>query len=152
MAMKINVSSLLCYNLFFLVKSNEQLIDNQMKQFDLSRTQWKTLIRFNFLQTPCTQQQLLKSMEIDPAHLTRIMDQLEQRKLLTRTRLPNDKRGFNISLTSQGNKLLKKMEKIMEDDSDALIEELNENELKIFNGFLNKITSSVLRKIDEAGA
>src|SRR5579872_1010754 len=118
--MKVDVSSLLCYKLFLLVKNNEYLIDNEMKQFNLSRTQWKVLIRFNFLPIPCAQQQLLKSMDIDRAHLTRILDQLEQRKLLTRTRLTNDKRGFNVSLTAQGKKLFKKMELILKHDSDTL--------------------------------
>ena len=47
--MKADISSLLCYKLFSLVKLNEQFIDQQMMPFDLSRTQWKLMARFNFL-------------------------------------------------------------------------------------------------------
>jgi DNA-binding MarR family transcriptional regulator len=91
--MAIDIRTLLCYKLFALVKANEDFIDKEMSQFDLSRTQWKILIRFNFLEVPCPQQQLLKAIDIDAAHLTRVLDQLEKRKLLVRTRLPSDKRN-----------------------------------------------------------
>lgn len=147
--MKIDVSSLLCYKLFFLVKTNEQVIDKQMKQLALSHTQWKILIRFNFLPNPCTQQQLLKSLDIDPAHLTRVIDQLEQRKLVVRARSPNDKRVFNVCPTPQGKKMLARMEQIMKQGSDVLVEELNENEVKLLNNLLQKITTSALNRLDE---
>lgn len=150
--MQIDVSSLLCYRLFFLVKTNEHLIDLQMKQWRLSRTQWKILVRFNFLSVPCTQQQLLKSMDIDRAHLTRTLDQLEQRQLITRTRLPNDKRAFNILPTSQGKSLIKKLEKFMQQESESMSAPLTAKERKLLDMFLHKMTKKVLAELDAGHA
>lgn len=147
--MTIDISSLLCYKLFLLVKTNEQIIDKQVKQFDLSRTQWKTLVKFNFLPMPCTQQQLLKAMEIDRAHLTRVLDQLEQRKLLMRARLSHDKRSFSVTLTSEGQRLLKKIEKILEHYSTNLVAELSKKDAKTFTNLLHSITSSLLHKLND---
>jgi MarR family transcriptional regulator for hemolysin len=147
--MPINVSSLLCYKLFFLVRTNEHFIDKRMKQFDLSRSQWKALIRFNFLPNPCTQQQLLKSLEIDRAHLTRILDQLEQRKLIIRTRQINDKRNFIIALTTSGKSVLQKMIEIMQCDSNELVAGFSAHEVNIFEKLLHKATENALIQLAE---
>ncbi len=147
--MKIDISDLLCHKFAFLAKTNARVIDAQMNQFDLSRTQWKVLLRFNFLPIPCTQQQLLKSVDIDRAHLTRTLDQLEQRKLITRTRLSHDKRAFNISPTLKGKELLKKMEQIMRDESNAMIKGINEKEIQLLDKLIHKVTANILNELGE---
>src|SRR4029078_7096097 len=126
--MKLDASSLLCYKLFFLVKINTSLIDKRMKKLDLSRTQWKVLIRFNFLKEPITQQQLLKSIDIDRSHLTRTLEQLEESNLIKRIRSLEDKRAQIVYLTTSGKKLLKKVEEILKLESERMVEFLNESE------------------------
>lgn len=144
-----DVSSLLCYRLHFLVRSNEHWLDLQMKKWSLSRTQWKILARFNFLPVPCLQQNLLKSMDIDRAHLTRSLDQLEQRRLIRRERLPNDKRALNIFLTAQGKNLLKKLEKTLQQESDTISSVLTRNEKRLLDIFLKKMTDKILDELDK---
>lgn len=145
--MKINLGELLCYKLFYVVKLNEQLIDREMEQFHLSRTQWKVIARFNFLPIPCTQQQLLASMGIDRAHLTRTLDQLEQRGLVVRERLSTDKRAFNVFPTEPGVQLLKKIEKTLKLESDTLINGLSKIEKSTLKELIGKVESNILLEL-----
>ena len=147
--MKINLNALLCYRLFYIVKLNEQLIDKKMEPFNLSRTQWKVIARFNFLPTPCTQQQLLASMGIDRAHLTRTLDQLEQRGLLAKERLAHDKRAYNISLTQSGRNLLKAMEKILKSESEIMVQRLSQAEISDLTNLINRVESNILTELEK---
>lgn len=147
--MNINLSTLLCYRIFYVVKLNEQLIDKKMEQFDLSRTQWKVIARFNFLPTPCTQQQLLASMGIDRAHLTRTLDQLEQRGFIAKERLPNDRRAYNISLTHNGKKLLKSIEKILQDESNTMTHGFKNDETSMLRNLIDKIETNIVTELDK---
>ena len=137
--MTINLSNLLCYRLFSVVKANEQLIDKYMETLHLNRTQWKVIARFNFLTMPCTQQELLASMGIDRAHLTRTLEQLEQKSLIRKERQLNDKRAYTIALTPKGQVVLQEVEKILKLESASLEAGLSTTEQSIFKELLNKI-------------
>lgn len=142
--MKTDLDDLLCYQLFQVVKLNEQLIDKHMEQFELSRTQWKVIARFNFLPIPCTQQQLLMSMGIDRAHLARTLDRLEARGLIQKERLPNDKRAYHIFLTQTGKHLLHKIEKQLKSGSDILVKGMSTSEQSALTKTLQHIKDNVL--------
>ncbi len=144
---KTNLTNLLCYKLFNVVKVNEQLIDRAMEPFHLSRTQWKVMARFNFLALPCTQQQLLTSMSIDRAHLTRTLDQLEQRGLIVRERLASDKRAYNVFPTKDGIRLLKKIEQILQAESHSLARGLSQKEKSMLGKLLDRVASNILEEL-----
>lgn len=147
--MEVNLETSLCYKLFHIVKLNEQLIDREMEQFNLSRTQWKVIARFNFLPIPCTQQQLLISMGIDRAHLTRTLDQLETRGFILRKRLTADKRAYNVFPTKSGEQLLNKIEMILHNESDCLTKGLSRNEKTILKKFIDKIELNVADELEK---
>lgn len=147
--MKITLNTLLCYRLFYVVKLNEQLIDKKMQPFDLSRTQWKVIARFNFLSNPCTQQQLLTSMGIDRAHLTRTLEQLEQRGFIAKQRLANDKRAYNISLTADGKKILKEIEKILQLESETMVHGLSRDEVLKLRNLVNRVEQNILIELEK---
>jgi DNA-binding MarR family transcriptional regulator len=73
-------------------------IDNEMKIFDLSRTQWQVLCILRNM-GPCSQKDLLANLDIDAAHLTRVLDKLECRKYITRDKLDTDRRALFIKMT-----------------------------------------------------
>lgn len=145
--MKIDLGSLLCYRLFKIVKLNEQLIDKNMGQFQLTRTQWKIIARFNFLPTPCTQQDMLTSMGIDRAHLTRALEQLETRGLLTRKRIAHDKRAYNILPTKVGLSLLNKIEDILNEESCLMSAGISKIEKNYLDQSLEKIELNVAKAL-----
>lgn len=147
--MTIKLNDLLCYKLFKVVKLNEQLIDKGMEQLQLSRTQWKIMARFNFLDIPCTQQKMLTSMGIDRAHLTRSLEKLEARKLIKRKRLDSDKESYNISPTTKGQQFIKQIEKILKDESDSLVAGISEQESHCLKNALEKVEANILGELEK---
>lgn len=145
--MRVDLSQLLCHRLFNIVKLNEQFIDKSVGQFSLTRTQWKIIARFNFLPMPCTQQAMINSMGIDGAHLTRSLEKLENRALIKRERLNNDKRAYTIYLTKKGKSLLQKIEQILKDESCLLSTGLSKDENAVLNKALNKIEMNVKKAL-----
>ena len=141
--MGVNLSELLCYKLFSVVKLNEQWIDKHMESLGLSRTQWKVVARFNFLPAPCTQQQLLASIGIDRAHLTRSLMQLEKKGLIKKEKLPYDNRAYTILLTSKGEIILAKIEEILKLESEILVAGLTENEQAMLKKYIQKMESNM---------
>lgn len=148
--MLVNLSNLLCYRLFSVVKANEQLIDKYMESLHLNRTQWKVIARFNFLPMPCTQQQLLASMGIDRAHLTRTLEQLEQKFLIEKEKQLNDKRSYTVVLTQKGQMVLEKVESILKMESDALEAGLSAAEKSVFKELINKIEGNILEVLEKS--
>lgn len=73
-------------------------IDNEMKIFDLSRTQWQVLCTLRNMGS-CSQKDLLANLDIDAAHLARVLDKLECKKYITRDKLDNDRRALFINMT-----------------------------------------------------
>lgn len=141
--MNVNVQSQLGYQLLSLVRDNEHWISREMLPLDLSRTQWKVLVRFNFLPAPVGQQDLLKSVDIDRAHMTRTLDQLEERGLVTRERQKVDKRACYIALTASGKKLLAQIEILLEKHSELLVAGLTTDEQKALNSAIAKMSNNM---------
>ncbi len=148
--MTVDLSHLLCYRLFSVVKANEQLIDKYMEPLHLNRTQWKVIARFNFLPMPCTQQHLLASMGIDRAHLTRTLEQLEQKSLIYKEKLLSDKRAYTIVLTPKGRTMLQKVEEILKKESASLESGLSTAEKLIFKELINTIEGNILHVLKKS--
>lgn len=51
---------------------------------------------------------LARELDLSPSRLTRILDALETRGLITRSLSPSDRRSLTVSLTDTGAKLVKK--------------------------------------------
>ena len=144
--MKIKLNKLVSYQIFNLVKFNEKLIDKSIVPFKLRRSEWKIIMRFNFLNSPMTQSQLSDSVGIDCAHLTRLLGKLEKRKLLYKRCNINDKRKFDIFPTKKCVSLLAKIEKIMEEHERKLLKNLNHSETIFFKKIIKKITNNITQK------
>ena len=147
--MTVKLDDLLCYKLFKVVKLNEHLIDKGMEHLQLSRTQWKIMARFNFLNIPCAQQEMLTSMGIDRAHLTRSLEKLEARKLINRERLDSDKRAYTIAPTTKGQQLVKQIERILKNESALLISGISEKENNCLKKALIKIELNILDELNK---
>lgn len=145
--MNVNLRELTSSKIAVLAYFKRQCIDQRMKALNLSRTQWQVLSRFNFLPQPCPQQALLKCLDIDRAHLTRTLAQLEKLKLLTRIETPTDRRARFINLTKQGQATQKKVEQILHAENELMLVSLSQEENDQFNAILDKLNGSAMQSI-----
>src|SRR5690606_25340991 len=86
-----------------LVKLKRRFIDNELKKLRLCRTEWQVLLWVGAI-CPCPQQELLKNLDIDAAHLTRLLIKLEKDKYICREFIDGNRRAFLIRLTDYSKK------------------------------------------------
>ena len=72
---------------------------------------------------------------------SRIVDRLLLKGMVDKKTCPSDKRLVDISITEEGKKILAKIDR-NEKEMKAIIANLNQEEMKILNGLLDKMRGS----------
>jgi MarR family transcriptional regulator for hemolysin len=77
----------------------------------VTRAQWKVL--FKLTRTPGLRQvELADLLDIEPITLCRIVDRLEEARLVERTRDPEDRRAWRLHVTAEAQPLIEKLKAI----------------------------------------
>ncbi|MGD1933791.1 MAG: MarR family winged helix-turn-helix transcriptional regulator [Candidatus Phaeomarinobacter sp.] len=84
-------------------------------------------------------QDLTRQLARDKAQMTRLIQLLERKELLLRTRLPDDARVSLVSLTSEGHALVASFQDALADVVEDLLSGVNAEERKQFSATLRKI-------------
>ncbi len=79
--------------------------DQKLKQYDLTIEQLHLLKQLSVSKGQ-TQYQLAEGTNKSPANITRILDRLEKKGLVSRKKNPSDRRSILVFLTEQGESLL----------------------------------------------
>src|SRR4051794_32276663 len=81
--------------------------DRRAVGLGVTRTQWKVL--FKLTRTPGLRQvELADMLDIEPITLCRIVDRLEEARLVERTRDPVDRRAWRLHVTAHAQPLVEK--------------------------------------------
>lgn len=97
-------------------------------QFALLNQLWRKDGQFSY--------ELSKSLLLDSATITGIIDRLEQNGLIERRTDPNDRRTKVIFLTEKGRKLEKPLKKQMDEMNDEVLYGLSDDEKRQFKKIL----------------
>ena len=89
------------------------------------------------------QKELAERLEIRPQSLTGILVKLEEAGYITRTRGVNDKREQLVSITPEGRKCSRRIEKIRKEIAGRFFAVLNEEEKQTLSELLVKIWDSL---------
>jgi len=85
--------------------------DRRAVGLGVTRAQWKVL--FKLTRTPGLRQvELADMLEIEPITLCRIIDRLEEARLVERTRDPVDRRAWRLNVTDHAQPLVEKLKGI----------------------------------------
>lgn len=77
-------------------------VDARMQPLELTAMQWEPLLLLLALGRADTVAALARECQMDCGAMTRMLDRLEQKQLLLRTRNDADRRVVNLSLTDKG--------------------------------------------------
>jgi len=88
--------------------SFHKMIDVEMQKYDLTAMQWKPLLLI-YYGTVNTAATLAKESCLDTGATTRILDRLQKKGLLVRTRSELDRRVVHLALTDEGIRTCKKL-------------------------------------------
>ena len=90
------------------VKANlAEALDVELAPFDISVAQYVILV--NLAHGADSSSDLCKSVSYDPGAMTRMLDRLERKKLITRVRSSEDRRVARLALTEEGKAVYPKL-------------------------------------------
>ncbi len=134
-----NLAYSIGYQLAQILKCKRRLVDIEMKPLGLSRTQWQVLFYMSLL-GPCSQKELLNRVDIDAAHLARVLEELEKNNYLVRTPLESDRRALFIDFTDHSRQqILPHIKAVMEKENARLLKGLTIADQKQLHQLLGKM-------------
>lgn len=89
-----------------------------------------------------SQSQLAQALAIERPNLVVIVDELEGRGLITRDRVPTDRRAYALRLTTEGARLLAQATEAVRDHDDRMLKEIDPEEAAALAAALRKIEAT----------
>jgi len=123
-----------------LAHSLKLKMEKEFKKYGITTEQWATLSRLYNIEG-CNQKKLAEISSKNGATITRLLNVLEDKKLVKRKNSLNDKREYLIYLTKKGKIVYKDAKKVAVDHDRELEAMLTEQEIKKLNLSLDKLTS-----------
>ena len=115
-----------------------QLLALRLAPYDVTTEQWSVLARLNEEGT-MTQKELAFRVGKDQTNVTRILDQLERKKLVVRTANPEDRRSYLPQVTEEGKRLFERTRRIEQETVRLAAEGLSDGELNELKRLLRHI-------------
>ena len=119
----------------------DRAIDAEMAEHDLTGVQWGPLllIHFGFGNTAA---ELARAGCVDTGAMTRMLDRLEAKGLLHRTRCPKDRRVVRIELTGDGQRLCREIPYNLSRVLNSMLRGFTAEELETFKGLARKMLAN----------
>ncbi len=127
-----------------LVRIWRALIDHRLKPLKLTQTHWVTL--HNIIQLPPDQSQiqLAKAIGIEQPSLVRTLDQLEEKKLITRHTCANDRRAKRIKLTDESAPFIRQVDDVIRCTRDEILGGISDEELNVLSSLILKLEKNII--------
>ena len=131
------------FQLAKIVKLKRHFIDIEMKQLGLSRTGWQVLFWLKILGS-CSQKELLKNLDIDAAHLARILEDFETKGYIERSPIKDNRRCLFIEVTQYSKQhLMPQIQATIEKESAILLDGISNSERQLFIKLLNQVETNI---------
>ena len=132
-----------------IFRLKRRVMDAEMKKLDICRSKWQTLIWLKTLGA-CSQQELLKHLDIDAAHLARVLEAFDREQWIVRTRSSEDRRAVLIDITEKCRKdIMPTIEHGLQKEVDIMLNGLNTTEKTTLNRLLTKIETNLLTAVQK---
>ena len=116
----------------------DRILDTHLQDFGVTAAQFKVLIivaQYG-VDTPA---ELCRYLGLDSGSMTRMLDRLEQKDLITRGRCPEDRRQVRVVLSEDGQKLADRLPHIGAAAMNELVGVLAPEELETLAALLTKV-------------
>ncbi|MFJ2619200.1 MarR family winged helix-turn-helix transcriptional regulator [Glutamicibacter sp. NPDC087344] len=110
-------------------------VDKTLENFDFSKHHYAVLALACAAEAP-SQREIATYMRLDPSRMVKILDELEERKLVRRQRSEHDRRAWTINATEAGRKLRTEAADSLQQLNDYLLGHLPEPQRELLIGAL----------------
>ena len=116
-------------------------IEREIAEHDVTYEQWGVLLMI-LKERGDTAALLARGMECDTGSMTRMLDRLEAKGLISRTRSTDDRRRVQIDLTPSGKRLAERLIAAIVKVLNRHLEGFSAAELDLFKGFLRRMLAN----------
>lgn len=113
-------------------------MDRELAQFDISAPQLIVLASVANNEADSASK-LCRSISYDPGAMTRMIDRLEQKRLIRRVPHPDDRRATNLELTAAGKALYPQLIGAKETVQAQFLRGFSKDEVATLEGLLNRL-------------
>lgn len=96
----------LAYTMGTLLRDMRQTLDKRLKVYDLTRYEWMIIALLQYHQGEVTQAALRDYIGIDDSYLTKVLDKLTEKHIITKVVNSEDRRGRVIKINSANGDLV----------------------------------------------
>lgn len=112
--------------------------DAQLASHDLTYAQWSPLFKISHFSTT-TVASLARDLETDPASMTRALDRLEAKGLVTRERSTTDRRVVQLAITPEGDKVAAQVPPVLADVLNGHLSDFTHDEWQLLLSMLRRM-------------
>ncbi|MCQ2997268.1 MarR family transcriptional regulator [Pseudomonas syringae] len=116
----------------------DRILDKQLVPYGITFSQFKVLIIVTQFRAD-TPAELCRHLSLDSGSMTRMLDRLEQKQLLERTRSATDRRQVQLVLTEQGRIITDQLPQIGAEAMNELLGVLDAEEVASLERILSKV-------------
>jgi len=125
--------------------------DKRLGALEISAAQWVVIANLAGPEGPKSAADLCKGISYDAGAMTRMLDRLEAKGLIRRTRSAQDRRLMNLELTDEGRAAYPRMREIAMTVANRVLHGFSRSEVRALEGFLNRMLENAQsRPRDEA--
>jgi MarR family transcriptional regulator for hemolysin len=117
------------YRLAVLARRWRAQVDAELETFGLSQATWRPLLYLISFEGVPRQRDLAEALQIGCPALVRLLDNLEEKRLIERVDVDDDRRAKQIKLTSEGRRIAKRVHAIIVEIERKLLSELSSEDL-----------------------
>ena len=120
-------------------------IDNLLRvETGQTRARWQALFALGFAEQPATMSELSKRLRVQWPTLVRVIDGMEQDGLVRREDNPDDGRSKLVYVTPKGEKIMAKIQPILDRERAKALSRFSDAELKTCAALLERIFEGVI--------
>ena len=124
-------NSLIGFLVYDAQRSIYKVLESALRPYDLTPGQWNLINQLDRA-GELSQKELAEKTRKEQATITRYLDTLERKGLIVRNKHKTDRRAHVVSITQEARDLLKEVEPATLVAAQALIEDINQQELDTF--------------------
>jgi DNA-binding MarR family transcriptional regulator len=134
----------------FVFKILSPKVKKKLHQLEIGLHHMKVLLLLSKFDTPPTISRISRNISISLAMMTRIIDRLEERGLVSRKNDPKDRRVIRIVMTPRGEQVSLELKKLKKREMILLLKKFEEKDRKEFMKSMRKMVN-ILYKYKEEG-
>ena len=116
-------------------------VEREIADHDVTYEQWGVLLMI-LKKRGDTAAMLARGTECDSGSMTRMLDRLEAKELIVRTRSTDDRRRVELELTPSGKRLAERLVAAIVKVLNRHLEGFSVDELELFKGFLRRMLAN----------